>query len=75
MNHKSVLIVEDNVKLSNYLKDFLTQAAYQVTQQTRGDKAVYQIIRNQPDMLILDIMLPGFNGIQVCQSVGDRLLP
>src|ERR1700730_11481885 len=72
MSNPFILLVEDNLKLSNYLKDFLTRAGYQVTQQIRGDKAVYQIIKNQPDIVILDIMLPGFNGIQVCQSVRDR---
>ncbi len=66
---KSILLVEDNVKLSNFLKQKLLKAGYQVSQETQGDKAVYRIIREEPDLVILDIMLPGMNGQQICQSV------
>lgn len=67
--NKSILLVEDNAKLANFLKARLIKAGYQVALEFRGDKAVYRIIREQPDLVILDILLPGMNGKQVCQSV------
>jgi len=67
--NKSILLVEDNVKLANLLKESLIKDGYQVNLETRGDKAVYRIIREQPDLVILDILLPGMNGKQICQSV------
>ena len=65
----SILLVEDNKKLADYIQTYLKGLGYTVSQETRGDKAVYRILKDQPDIVILDILLPGFNGIQVCQSV------
>lgn len=65
----SILLVEDNKKLAEYIQSYLKNLGYTVMHETRGDKAVYRILKDQPDIVILDILLPGFNGIQVCQSV------
>ncbi len=67
-----ILLVEDNQKLANSIQAYLQENGYLVTQEARGDKAVYHILKHQPDLVILDVMLPGFDGVQVCQSVrGD----
>lgn len=66
---KSILLVEDNAKLADLLTKRLQKAGYQVSHESQGDKAVFRIVREQPDLVILDIMLPGMNGKQVCQSV------
>lgn len=65
----TILLVEDNQKLARYIQSWLQEAGYIVSHETQGDRAVYQILKNQPDIVILDVMLPGFNGVQVCQSV------
>ncbi len=67
--NESILIVEDNHKLAEYVKHSLIEAGYVVSIESRGDKAVFTIIHKQPDLVILDIMLPGMNGQQVCQTV------
>lgn len=64
-----ILLVEDNKKLAGYIQAYLQNLGYHVVHETRGDKAVYRILKDQPDIVILDIMLPGFNGLQVCQTV------
>lgn len=74
MKNKSILLVEDNMKLANYLKESLEDAGYDVSMETRGDKAVYRIIREQPDLVVLDIMLPGMNGDQICHTIRDDYL-
>ncbi|WP_115707683.1 response regulator [Legionella sainthelensi] len=68
----NILLVEDNLKLVKYLKKMLTDEGYHVTTESRGDGAVYRIIREQPDLVILDIMLPGMNGEQICETVRDE---
>lgn len=65
----NILLVEDNKKLADYIQTYLKSLGYSVAHETRGDKAVYRILKDQPDIVILDILLPGFNGVQVCQSV------
>lgn len=64
-----ILLVEDNKKLANFILADLQARGYQLSYESSGDKAVYRILAEQPDIVILDVMLPGFNGIQVCQSV------
>jgi DNA-binding response OmpR family regulator len=67
--NESILIVEDNHKLAGYIKQNLIEAGYQADIEPRGDKAVFTIINKQPDLVILDIMLPGLNGNEVCQTI------
>ncbi|MCE0722837.1 MULTISPECIES: response regulator [Legionella] len=67
----NILLVEDNLKLVKYLKKMLTEEGYHVATESRGDSAAYRIIRDQPDLVILDIMLPGMNGEQICETVRD----
>lgn len=65
----NILLVEDNKKLAHYITAYLQGLGYQVAHELRGDRAVHRILSEQPDLVILDIMLPGFDGMQVCQSV------
>ncbi|AWN73498.1 response regulator [Legionella anisa] len=67
----NILLVEDNLKLAKYLKKMLTDEGYHVATESRGDSAAYRILREQPDLVILDIMLPGMNGEQICETVRD----
>ena len=67
--NKSILVVEDNLKLCHYLKKCLVEQGYDVKTESRGDKAVFRIVSGQPDLVILDIMLPGMNGREICQTV------
>lgn len=69
---KSILLVEDNQKLANYLKDILVQAGYQVDLEVRGDKAAYRILNEAPELVVLDIMLPEMDGKQICQTVRNE---
>jgi len=64
-----ILLVEDDVKLSRLVKEFLEGHGYEVTVEVRGDRAVDRILQENPNLVILDIMLPGVNGFEVCQRV------
>lgn len=64
-----ILLVEDDVKLSRLVKEFLQGHGHEVAVEVRGDRAVDRINRENPNLVILDIMLPGLDGFEVCKKV------
>lgn len=64
-----ILLVEDDKKLSNLIKEYLLNHGYTINIEHHGDKAVYRIQHENYDLIILDINLPGLNGLQICQMV------
>jgi DNA-binding response OmpR family regulator len=66
---KRILLVEDNEKLSQLIYEYLTKHDFLVKCEDRGDKAVYRILHENYDAIILDINLPELNGLQVCKLV------
>ncbi|WP_185962674.1 response regulator transcription factor [Thalassomonas sp. M1454] len=65
----TVMIVEDDKVLSELLKNYLEKSAYVVHQVYRGDQAARNQIKIQPDVIILDIGLPGKDGYKVCHEL------
>ncbi|MBL4635358.1 MAG: response regulator [Kofleriaceae bacterium] len=63
-----ILLVEDDKKLSSLVKEYLEQQGLDVTIEGRGDKANAAIEELKPDLVILDIMLPGMDGLTVCRN-------
>ncbi|MDQ8032669.1 MAG: response regulator [Bordetella sp.] len=63
------LIVEDDVKLSRLIARFLESHGFEVAQAWRGDQAVDAFVQAQPDVVLLDLMLPGRDGLQVCRDL------
>ena len=64
-----ILVVDDvptNVKL---LVDILTHTGYAVATASSGIEALESIARERPDLVLLDVMMPGMNGFQVCQAI------
>jgi two-component system OmpR family response regulator/two-component system response regulator RstA len=66
---KKILLVEDDKKLSKLIAEYLTNHGYAVKCERQGDKAVYQIINQDYFLVILDINLPGLDGLQICKLV------
>ncbi|GAC1335472.1 MAG: response regulator transcription factor [Chloroflexota bacterium] len=64
-----VLIVEDDPRLSDVLRRGLSEEGYGVTICTNGDDALMQAQVTQYDAIVLDIMLPGTNGLEVCREL------
>lgn len=64
-----VLIVEDEKKLSALLRDYLTQSGYETECVFRGDEAVARIKDYEPDMVLLDLNLPGRDGLDICKDL------
>lgn len=64
-----ILLAEDDQKLGDQVQRFLEKYGYQVDRVMDGLEAIDQIINLQPDIVILDLMLPGADGFQVCREV------
>lgn len=67
-----ILVVEDEESLRLTIEYNLRQQGYRVTGTGRGDEAVRIAARDKPDLVILDLMLPGLDGIQVCRTLRRR---
>lgn len=67
----SILIVEDEPKLSNLLRDYLLQAGYSVDQLDNGLAVADRVRAKAPDLILLDLMLPGLDGLDVCKQVRE----
>ena len=64
-----ILIVEDDLELAEWMHEYLVQKDYQVSVLHHGDEAVGFIQQQIPDIVILDGMLPGLDGVDVCKAV------
>jgi DNA-binding response OmpR family regulator len=64
-----ILIVEDDLKLAELVRDFLLGAGYRAAVETRGDRAAERIPVEQPELVVLDLMLPGLDGLEVLRRV------
>lgn len=65
----SVLVVDDDQDLAEMLGIVLNGAGIEVDLVSRGDEAVEVFRNSQPDLVLLDIMLPGIDGIEVCREI------
>ena len=66
-------MIEDDVRLAGMVGDYLEQAGFVFAHQSDGASGLAAIQEGAPDLVILDIMLPGMDGLQVCRRI--RALP
>lgn len=66
---ETLLIVEDEDKIANVLHDYLVQAGYAVHRLQRGDEVEPWLVAHHADLLLLDLMLPGKSGLEVCKAL------
>jgi two-component system response regulator BaeR len=69
MAQEHILIVEDERKLADLLRDYLSEAGFTVTWLDRGDRVVSRVKQDPPALVLLDIMLPGMDGTEVCREI------
>jgi len=67
-----ILIVEDDPHILLGLEEILRGEGYEVTVCNRGDKAIEAASKNQPSLIVLDVMLPGLSGFDVCKQLRAR---
>jgi len=64
-----ILIVEDDQRLAELTAEYLQANGYEVAVEGDGGRAARRIIDSQPDLVILDLMLPGEDGLSICRRV------
>lgn len=67
-----ILIVEDDVKIAHFITKGLAEESYSVDVSTHGDEAIYLAQVNTYDVILLDIMIPGSDGLEVCKILRDK---
>jgi DNA-binding response OmpR family regulator len=63
-----ILLIEDDISLAEWIKDYLVSHSYRFHHINRGDLALQSIKDLQPDLVILDVMLPYKNGFDICRE-------
>ena len=66
---RDILVAEDEIKIAGILKDYLVKAGYRVFSLDRGDLVVPYVREKQPALILLDLMLPGMDGMEICREV------
>lgn len=69
MTNPCILIVEDEPDLANLLNDYVAAAGYATHIINHGDEVEPWLSQNQPGLIVLDLMLPGKNGLDICKDV------
>jgi twitching motility two-component system response regulator PilH len=66
---RRILLADDSVTAQNMGRRILTDAGYEVVTVNNGSAALKKIAENKPDIIILDVYMPGYGGLEVCQRV------
>jgi DNA-binding response OmpR family regulator len=72
MNNGTVLVVEDEPSIAEVVSLYLRRAGYQVQMAQDGNAALELLARQAPDLVILDLMLPGVDGYEITRWLRDR---
>jgi DNA-binding response OmpR family regulator len=70
---KKIFIAEDEPEIQDFVRKYLIRENFDVVTFNRGDTALETILKNPPDLIILDIMLPGKDGIEVLKKIRQNL--
>lgn len=68
----TVLLVEDDLALAVWITDYLQSKGFGVVHFARGDEALQQWQAAGADVILLDLMLPGVNGLEICRSIRQQ---
>ena len=67
--NKKILVVEDEKKLATLLMDYLHQAGFSASHLANGLEVVPQVRNETPNLVLLDLMLPGRDGLEICKEI------
>jgi len=69
MEEKKVLLVEDEDNIALALEHLIARQGYALRRIADGTQAMAAIVEDHPDLVVLDVMLPGSSGYEICQSI------
>jgi DNA-binding response OmpR family regulator len=69
---EKILVVDDEWELRNLLTEFLTGEGYDVIQASNGEEALELAEKEEPQVILLDVKMPGIDGIEVCRRLKEE---
>ncbi|MEE2736003.1 MAG: response regulator [Pseudomonadota bacterium] len=69
MFKKKIILIEDEPDIVEVMSYNLRREGFRVVAEVRGDEGINQVRKQSPDLVILDLMLPGIDGLSVCQQI------
>ena len=66
---KKILVIDDEAKIRDSLQDLLDGKGYQVITASNGEEGLGKVVDERPDLIILDVMMPGRNGFEICKDL------
>jgi len=70
-NAITVLIADDDLEILNLTRTLLRRRGFKVIEASDGDEAMSMVLEHTPELVILDVMMPGQTGWEVCRSIRD----
>ena len=67
-----ILIIEDEEAIADLEKDYLELSGFEVEIETRGDRGLNAAMQKDFDLIVLDLMLPGIDGFDVCRKIREK---
>ncbi|HAP19956.1 response regulator transcription factor [Frisingicoccus caecimuris] len=67
-----ILIIEDEVSIAELEKDYLELSGFEVDMEHSGDTGLDKALKNEFDLIILDLMLPGMDGFEICRRIREQ---
>ena len=71
-NAQSVLVVEDEASIASFVSLYLKNAGYEVRTAANGTEALISVQKSQPSLIVLDLMLPDIDGIEICRRIRQK---
>ena len=68
---RKILLADDSVTAQNMGRKILADAGYEVITVNNGSAALKKIAETKPDLIILDVYMPGYSGLEVCQRLKE----
>jgi two-component system, cell cycle response regulator DivK len=65
---KKILIIDDDADIISLLRTVLTEADYEVMEASYSLPAMFQVVRKRPDLILMDINMPGMNGFELMEQ-------
>lgn len=75
MKKYEILVVDDEIKITSLIKNYLEKEGFDVITTDNGMKALEIINESRPDLVVLDLMMPGMSGYEVCRKIYPTGIP
>lgn len=69
----SIVYVEDDERLARFTSQYFESHGVEVRLVSRGDAVLAEVLRKRPDVVLLDLMLPGTDGLEICRKLRERM--